>query len=131
MKNLLKTFVAVLVCSLVVVACDNDDDPKPVKLTKIEYTKNTVTVTAKAAHTGEAIKVTPSNAKATYTIKSITKAGAAFTNPTNGFKIATDGKISLAKDNVITAAKYVITVEATDKYDKEVKKTATYTVTIN
>lgn len=131
MKNLLKTFVAVLFCSLVVVACDKDDDPKPAKLTSIAYKVKTATVKADAAFTGTAATIAPSNAKATFVIKSITKAGSAFTNPTTGFKIGTDGKITLAANNKLTAAAYVITVEATDKLDKTVKKTTTYTVTIN
>lgn len=39
MKNLIKTFVAVLLCSLVV-AYDKDEDPKPAKLSSVSYTLN-------------------------------------------------------------------------------------------
>jgi 5-hydroxyisourate hydrolase-like protein (transthyretin family) len=130
MKNLIKAFVAVLVCSLVIIACDKDDDPITTKLTSISYAKNSVEVTKAAALTGTAIKVLPSDAKATFVIKSITLNAKSFTNPTGGFKIATDGKISLAKGNKLATGKYILTVQATDKFNKKIIKTTTYTITI-
>ncbi|MBI9065128.1 MAG: hypothetical protein JEZ14_24300 [Marinilabiliaceae bacterium] len=132
MKDLLKVLSFVLICSVVTVACEKDDDDnKPVKLTSIAYSPNKTEVKVAAAFTSVKLKLTPSNSKASYTIKSITKDTKSFTDSKKQIKIVTsDGKLSAAKSNTLVAGVYKITVEAVDKGDKKNKKTTTYTLTI-
>jgi len=91
MKSFIKVLTLVFVCSFVAVACNNDDDdPKPVKLTGVSYSPNTKTVAENAVFESAAITLAPVEAKAAYVIKTVTKDAATFTNPDTGFKIATD-----------------------------------------
>ncbi|MCT4590750.1 MAG: hypothetical protein N4A71_23185 [Carboxylicivirga sp.] len=131
MKNLLKVLSFVLICSVVTVACDkDDDDKKPVKLTSVAYSPNKAEAKLATAFSSAKIKLTPSNAKASFTIKSITKDTKAFTDTKKQIKIAADGKLSVAKSHTLEAGVYAVTVEAIDKGDKKNKKTTTYTLTI-
>lgn len=55
-------------------------------------------------------------ASTTYSITGVTKDGSAFTNPTsNGFTVATDGKVTCGTSASITAGTYVVSVKAITK----------------
>ena len=133
MKNLLKR-TSVLVLSMLVMAtvlssCSDDEDVAP-ELTQIAYSTNTISVQTATAISSVTPTISPSGAEATIAIKEIEKDSQAFTNPTNGFKISTEGVLSLEASNTLEAGTYVLTIEATDKNDNTIKKTTTFTFTV-
>ncbi|TKG89394.1 cadherin repeat domain-containing protein [Puteibacter caeruleilacunae] len=130
MKNIIKAFAFLFVCTLMTVACDKDDDVAVKKLSTVTYSPNKVEVLKDKAVSSATPKIDPKEAKVTFAIKSVTKDAKKFTNPSTGFKVSETGVISLAKDNKLDKATYVLTIEATDKADKKVKKTANYTVKV-
>ena len=133
MKNLLKLVPVLFLFAATLVACNKDDAPtiKP-KLTSVSYKPNSITGKPAVAFKSSEIKLAPTTAEATFTIKEITKDGKKFTNPNNGkgFKIDSKGKVYADKDHTLVKGTYVVTVSAKDKSDNKTIKTTTIKVAI-
>ena len=117
----------------ILVACNKDDDPiiKSEKLTSVNYKPNSMTGKVNVAFKSSEIKLNPTTAKATFTIKKVTKDGANFTNPSKGFKIDSKGKVHAETGHKLLKGTYVVTVSAKDKSDNKIIKTTTVKITIS
>lgn len=130
-KKLIKGSVLALLFVITFTACSKDDDvPVSTELTEVSYSPDKVDANHGKAFSGTEAKLTPTNATATFAIKSIKKGDADFTNPQNGFSVDTSGKVSLKDGNTLEKDVYKLIIEATDKKKTTVKKTTVYQVSI-
>ena len=134
MKNLLRLVPAIFLFAIALAACDDDDDPiiTSPKLTAVSYKPNSITGKLKTAFKSSAIQITPTKAKATFTLKEIKKDDKKFTNPDKkkGFQIDSNGKVFADKDHKLEKGTYAVTVSAKDASDSKNTKTATIKVII-
>ena len=102
------------------------------KLSSVNYKPSKLKSRPKMAFSTQEALVNPKNTSVTFEISKITKDKKSFTNPKNGgFNIDAKGKVSGSKDHKLGAGTYELTITATDKKDKENKKTATLKIAIS
>ncbi len=105
--------------------------PATSKLISIGYTPNKLTGKQKVAIKSANATIEPKNASVTFTILGIRKDKKKFQNPkSGGFKIGSEGNISLPKDHELSAGTYVLKIVAADKKDEKNKKGTRVTVVV-